>query len=409
MIQQIFIARQPIIDADEAIYGYELLFREFKNQQFRNDANNLTNDQLATSRVLVNTLNHFGINSLVEKYHAFINADTHFLMDETIFNIPNDRFVIEILEYVTITPTILERIKSLKAKGYRFALDDYVFHASKEAEYAPLFALIDILKLDISNIDREKAPAFIEALKPYSFKLLAEKVETREDFELYKKLGCHYFQGYFFAKPEVRNHVSLDPKHAAIVKLTRMIEDDADINTLETAFSQHPEIALQLIRFINSAAHSLKANIKSIKHAISLLGKPSLKNWLFLLAFSQSHEGNERTSPLFQLAHTRSKIMAKFADILYHNREYTSEASFVGILSLIDNIFQAPLTHILNELQLDKEIEMALLHYEGVLGKFLSLIFAIETYDIAKSAALIAELKLPDDILSIIERDCYGS
>ena len=396
MDNQIRIARQPIVDRDNNLYGYELLFRDFNQLPGESADSFISDNQFATSRVVVNALNQFGIQNIDGDHIAFLNSDATFILDDAILNIPADKFFIEILEDVTITDELIERIIFLKEKGYKFALDDATFEDKFLDNFHKALELIDILKIDITLTKPRAVRTGLEKLKQYNFQLLAEKVETKPEFEIYKALGCTLFQGYFFAKPEIKEQTALNPEAKEILSLISILDQDVSQNEIVDAFEKVPQISLQLLRYLNSSSMNLKASITSIKHALGLLGRPPLKNWLLLISFSSGSDTGQVT-PLFDLVRTRSVIMGKLAALVNPDKFFTSAASFVGLLSLIDNIFEAPLEDIMNELNLDPDTKLALIAHGGVYGKYLRLVKNLETMDVQTCSELIKELTFTEE------------
>lgn len=406
MDENVRIARQPIVTADANIYAYELLFRDFNQLPDESAEDIIDDDTFATSRVIVNALNQFGIQNLVGEHIAFLNTDANFLLDDSILSIPPQKFMIEVLEHVKMTDELIKRIIFLKTKGYKFALDDATFEDDFLENFAPLLEHIDVLKLDITLMTPQELEKALPQLKKFSFKLLAEKVETKEDFEIYRDLGCELFQGYFFAKPEIKEQATLDPQAQSVLKLITLLDQDISQETLVSEFEMAPQISLQLLRYLNSAELEMASSIKSITHALALLGKTPLKNWLLLISFSTTANNNLQ-SPLFELAQFRSLMMGKLAATQNKDKTYISQASFIGLLSLIENIFCVPLELIMSELHLDKEIRLALMKHEGVFGHCLQLVKNIDTMDTQKSMTVLKELGITPETLQSYTLESY--
>ena len=398
MAHNIYVARQPIVDQNNAIYAYELLFRCVQSD---GTIMPIFDDHLlATTRVLVNTLNHIGLNNLVGDKLALINIDEEMLMDTMIQTIPKERFVLELLETIVVTDKLIERVKELHAEGYHFALDDVHCSEAFMHTFTPLFPYVDILKLDITLTGEDDVKALIAKLKPYPFKLLAEKVENEAEFEVYKAAGCDYFQGYFFAKPKLITQEAMDPHYKNIFNLIKLLDKDIELDNLSLEFERQADITLQLLRFMNSGQHHLKTDIKSIKHAISLLGKIPLKQWLLLIAYSKSAHNNESAkvkSPLLEMAATRSKLMHDLMDELHHDKKRDHEAAFVGLLSLMHAIVHVPIDEILNELHVAQEIREAIVDHKGELGALLELVLAVEEFHMEDANEIAHKLKISEE------------
>lgn len=408
-MSSIYIAKQPIVSSTDEIYGYELLFRALCKDGslkalFRDDL-------LATAKVLVNALNHFGMTSLVDDNLAFINVDQEFLMDPIIYSIPKERFILEVLEDTHINERIVSRIKKLKELGYRLALDDVDCSDENIKKFMPIFPYLDIVKLDVSLIEEKDLQKNLSFLKEGSFKLLAEKVESKEVYKDYKSIGCELFQGYFFAKPDILQRESLDPAYKKIFQLINLLDNEyTEISEIVEELESELELTIQLLRFINSSYVGLRQEVKSIRQVVMLLGKKPLKQWLLLIAFSKSMESEAkvRKNPIIELALNRSKIMGELAKVMKNSAYDSHEASFVGMLSLVDVLLRIPLEVVLKEISVDDDVKYALLERDGELGKLLELVIAIEKFDMPKTDKILDDLKLTNLQLSSILQKSYA-
>jgi len=398
MSNNIYIARQPILTIDHKIFGYELLFRAKQNDGSLKPQ--FDDEMLATTRVVVNALNHIGMDKLVGDNFAFINVDEELLLDDIILTIPKDRFILELLEHIEMHDEVFQRVQDLKQRGYILALDDAHCDPQFIKKFQGILPFIDILKLDVALIDTEKLDERINCLKQFNFKLLAEKVETRAQYEYYKSIGCELFQGYFFAEPDIVQKKNIDPAYKNIFKLINMLDNDVDVDEIAHAFEIQPEITIQLLRFMNSGLLGLSAKIRSISHAVGLLGKRPLKQWLLLIAFAKSQDQSGGfNSPIISLALSRSKLMAELMKKSAQHKTIAHEAALVGILSLIDVITQTHMEVVLDELHLDAELKQALINHEGDLGALLKLAISIEHFDIEQANQLLERLKLSHESL----------
>ncbi len=252
--------------------------------------------------------------------------------------------------------------------------------------------------MDVSLIDLETLKQHLETFKQYPFKLLAEKVETETEYETYKALGCEYFQGYFFSKPKVLTKEAIDPHFKKIFNLIKLLDQDIELDELCTEFERQADITLQLLRFMNSGQLHLKTEIKSINHAISLLGKFPLKQWLLLIAYAKTefHHSAKVKSPLLEMASSRSKLMSELMDHLHHDRSRDHEAAFVGLLSLMNAIVHVPIGEILKELNVASEVRDAIIEHKGEMGAILELVLAIEEFEIEEANKIVQKLKISE-------------
>jgi len=407
MSRSLFFARQPILDVHGQTYAYELLYRSSSKQGFAP----IEDDRCATAQVLVNTLNFVDLKSIIGSAFAFVNIDESILLDEMVLSIPKEQFVLEILETVVITPEVIERVKELKELGYRFALDD--IDCSKEyiTNFQPLFKYVDILKLDITLMDEEILPRYLNLFKQFELKVLAEKVETQEEFDKYKALGCDLFQGFFFARPDIIENKRLDPEQILILNLIQKLQNGEDTDVVCRTFEQNVALTLQLLRFINSAAFSFRTSIKTIRQAVMLLGPQQLKSWLLLISYANPPSGPKGfTNPLLHLAQTRSNMMQTLIQTHYKgkaNGVLLDKAAFIGLLSLVEALFNTPIKDILHELNVDDEIADTLINYTGKFGQIFELILAVERFDTDKVDELLPQLDLSHQEFSKAVEDAY--
>jgi EAL and modified HD-GYP domain-containing signal transduction protein len=377
--ENVFIARQPIMDRNSSIYGYELLFRETANLNYAE----IVDDLAATSEVLVSTLTSFGARKILGASYGFININEA-VMEKGILNpLKGERFIFEILESTLISPEFIKQVSEMKDKGFVFALDDFVFKDQFIEYFRPLFDLISIVKVDLLQNDPFVIKKKMDIFEPYKVKLLAEKVEDMEQFDYCRQLGFDYFQGYYFSKPVILSGKKISPDQLAIVELIKLLQSNPDIQEVETVFKKYPDMTINLLKFINSAAFGTRSKITSVRQAIALLGMNNLMHWLILLSYAESGRDRNR-NPLFKTAGQRAKAMELFMknSLGEKNRRILDEAFLVGLLSMIGALFQTSLDEILKELNLNEEINVALTKHEGTLGILLSLIEETEKYDV---------------------------
>jgi len=407
MLTNFYFARQPILDINGNIFAYELLYRNSKEQNIAQ----IKDDKLATAQVLVTALNLMKLKDILGDALAFVNIDQSLLHDEMLLSIPKEKFILEILETIVVDEETVNRVKELKALGYRFALDDADCSKEYVLNFQPIFQYIDFLKLDISALKEEKLPQFLALFEKFEMKVLAEKVETQEEFDKYKKIGCHLFQGFFFAKPDIIENRRLDPEQLLILNIIRRLKDDYNLEKILHMFEQNVALTLQLLRFINSAAFSFRSSIKSIRQAITLLGPNQLRSWLLLISYANPLNGqNGITNPLFHLAQTRANMMQTLNKAAFPNHcdTNTSElASFIGLLSLVETLFQIPMDIILGELNVDQEIIDILILQKGDLGNIYQLVCAVELFETEKIEKLLKILNLSYKDFSSAVHEAY--
>ena len=270
-----FVGRQPIYGRSIDVFAYELLFRN-------NEVNraSFTDGNAATAQVMLNTFVEIGLDHIVDHHLAFINLTRDFVLGNYCIALPKDRVVLEVLENMGVDQELIDALNRLSGLGYRIALDDFVYHESLK----PLVELADIIKVDVLELDRKTVARHVEILRQYPVKLLAEKVETHEEFEFCRDLGFDYFQGYFFCKPNV---ISVKPMPAnrmsVLALLTQLQNPTIEISQLERIFQEDLSLGSQVLRYINSAFFEMPKHIDSIDQAVYMVGTDRLRMWASLL------------------------------------------------------------------------------------------------------------------------------
>jgi EAL and modified HD-GYP domain-containing signal transduction protein len=387
-MSDIFIGRQPIYDRKLGVYAYELLFRSEQS-----NAADITDGDKATSDVIVNTFLEIGLDNIVNRRQAFINLTRSFFVNHQTISLPKDRVVLELLEDIEADDEVIEGVKRLSEQGYTIALDDFIYHESLK----PLVKLADLIKIDIMSLDKNEIRDHVLALRKHPVKLVAEKVETQQDFDYCLDLGFDYFQGYFFAQPKVIRGRRLPNNRIAILNLLRRLQDpDMTPDQLEGLVAQDVTFSYRILRYVNSAAYSLSRKIESIQQAVIIIGLQTIKSWTTLLAVSQV---DNKPTELVVTAMVRGKMAEELAKAL--NFDGPDAFFTIGLFSALDALMDNTMEEILTQLPLTEHISNALLHHQGIHGEILACVLAYERgeWEQVKSSTLS---------MSRI-RDCYLS
>lgn len=375
---EVFVARQPIFNDKEEVIAYELLYRSSRENSF-----SFSDGDKATSDVIINSFLNIGIRELTNGKPSFINFTNKLLTLKvpTYFN--PMAIIIEILETVKPTREIIDICIELKSLGYTIALDDF-FLMHGDEETLSLLNYVDIVKIDFRSTSRIARNEMMNYLKPYNLKFLAEKVETREEYEEARRDGYSYFQGYFFSKPVILNSHDIPAYFQNYLLILEKLDiPEPDIHQIAEVIEHDLSLSYKLLKFINSPVFRPKNEITSIKQAIIYLGLNELKKWIYVLAVRGAQEspdsGNSRE--LIHLSLTRAKLCESIG-----RREFGDIASstyfLLGMFSLIDSILNLSIERILDELPLHTEIKDALLGKENEMKEFLDFIKAAERMEL---------------------------
>lgn len=386
---QLFLGRQPILDREQRLFAYELLFRNGKR-----NAAEVTDGVEATATVIANAFAELGVEAALGNCRGFINVDEQFLFSDMLELLPRQSVVLEILETVPPTPAVVERCKALKAAGFTLALDDVI---QLSPEFAELLALVDVVKVDIQPLSRIELMQLAIKLKPLGKQLLAEKVDSREQMEQCLKLGFSLFQGYYFAKPTIIAGKKLDHSQMSLMKLMGLLLSDAETGELEEALKPEPGLTVNLLRMTNSVGSGANETITSLRHAITVLGRRQLQRWLQLLVFASGKQASS-SNPLLLLAATRGRLMELLAAEKHPgDNTFADQAFMTGIMSLMPTLLGQPIEEILAQLPVPPAMAQALSvaageDRPGQLGKLLQLAEASEGGDTERIERLLAQL-----------------
>jgi len=400
--KDIFLGRQPILNAKGVLVAYELLFRSSATM----NAAIIDDVQSAAVDVMINALCDFGLQDVLGKQKGFINVNTEVLMTDTIELLPRKQVVIELLESIKISSDIVDRCADLKKMGFSLALDDFVYDRS----YEPLFEVVDIVKIDALDTSQTELHRLVKHFKGMPLTLLAEKVEDMDQFKLYEKLGFKLFQGYYFARPVILNRKRIDVSKFSLLSLLEQVMGDAGAKELENTFKQSPELVYNLLRLVNSVAMGMRHKISSLKHAIAILGREQLKKWVQLLLFSHGSASPSK-NPLLHMAIMRGRLMellANLSPVTKNATDVEGMAFMTGVLSLLDTLLNMPMKEIIDQINLEKDVSEALLNFNGPLGTLLRLIIKLEKAEVEEVKMIADELSLQMNQLSDVQMEAIS-
>ena len=374
-MERVLVSRQPIYRPDMREFGYELLFRDSER-----DEAIFTDGEQATADILVNTFMDIGLNELVGKNLAFINFERNMILGSYCESLPRDRVVLEILETIIPDSILIEKLWKLRSKGYRIALDDFVC-----SESAALLEVANFVKFDLLGNDWATLERVIPMVRQYPVQLIAEKVETAEQFEKCRELGFDYFQGHLFCRPQLMQGRKIPVSRLAAMRLiVKLNAAEVNVDELQKTISEDVTLTYKLLRYINSAMHSLARNVTSIRHAIMLVGQEKIRTWASLILLS-SVEGKARD--LVLTGAVRGRMCEDLAMTL--GLPNPDRMFLVGLLSVLDGLLDQPMEEILASVPLDPPITDALRCQKGALGAVLRSVLEYEkrNWNCAESAA----------------------
>jgi c-di-GMP-related signal transduction protein len=385
-----YLARQPILNRARDLFGYELLFRN----GIQNSCEELNLEFASTS--LLDTSLLIGFEKITAGRPMFINCPRDFLLRDHVFLFPPSSVVVEILESVEPDQEIIDACVRLKRAGFSIALDDFV----DSPGWAPLVVLADIIKVDFRATDRSEQSALVARHANKKIRMLAEKVETQEEFAEGMKLGYSLFQGYFFCRPEMMRHSDLPASKLAYLDLLRAATaPEFNIEELALKIKHEASLTFRLLRYLNSAAFGLRAEIHSVPHALSLLGERELRKWIAVISVGVLADGKPDELMTVPLVRGRfCELLAPLAGMA----EHANDLFLMGLLSVMDAILDQPLESILAELPVRREIKEALQARSGLYWQLLEIATAHERGDWPKITLATSAIGMNEEQVSAL-------
>ncbi len=391
MSMDVYLARQPIFDRHKRVFGYELLYRT-AGQNICQE----TDGDLATTRVAANSLLSIGMETLVGTGRAFINFTEKLLLENLPSIFPPDMIVVEVLEHVPPSPEITAACQQLREQGYVLALDDFVFSPGME----PLIDLADIIKVDIMQTPLDRVEDICRSLRGRGIRLLAEKIETYQEFDQAVQLGFSYFQGYFFRRPEVLKRREVGSTKLNLFNLLAEVNKPGfSMGRIEELVSSDASLSYKLLRYINSAYYSLVSEVTSIRHALIYLGEKGIRQFVSLVA--TSFMAGDKPEELLRV----SVIRARLCELLAERGRMAEDKSnyfLLGLFSLLDAMLDTEMENIMEQLPVTTEIKDALVHRRGPMRPLLEAVIAQEQGNWDQSRKLLVDIGVdPDEIMQL--------
>ncbi len=361
----VFVGRQPILGPTLNTIGYEVLYRNCEVGEAI-----FTDGSLATATVLLNTYLDIGLEHVVGSHLAFLNIPKQFLLGRYCEALPKNRVVLEILENIEPIPEVLEALNSLSKQGYTIALDDFVYNDRVK----PFLEIADIVKIDVLGKSKEQLQQELALLPNSGFRLLAEKVETREMYELCKTLGFFYFQGYFFFRPDIIRGRAIPSNRVALLELMGKIQDPhIPFEGLVEHIRNDLSLSYKVLRYVNTAHAGLPNRVDSIDRAACLVGIDRIRTWATLIIMASDQT---KAHEILVVALVRAKMCER----LGHRLGSTTPEKFftMGLLSVMDALYELPMSDILEKLPLPEDTMEALINGTGDMGLVLSCVKAYE-------------------------------
>ena len=382
LLNETYLSRQPILDLQQELVGYELRLQSAGNAGAGNSREN--------AAVLVcGAYAELGIRSALGRHRAFLRINQEFLHNDAIEALPPEGVVLQLMVDRIPDERMLDRCRALRERHYSLALANY---SGLNELSTPLLNMVDYVKIDTKGKDARQLLDLAGPLARLPLKLLAQRVETRDDFIRCRDAGFQLFQGYHFAQPEVVSGRRLTALQTTIIQLINLAARDADTAAIEDGIKRDPALAVNLLSIVNSVAYNLSRRIGSLRQAVTVLGRRQLQRWLQLLLMTPAGKAPDASStPLLQVAALRGRMLELMVGHLYpQDATLAGQAFITGIMSMMPAALGLPMNEIFDQIALDQEIVAALQSYQGTLGKMLMLIECYDAEDADGCDAILA-------------------
>ena len=359
-----FLARQPIFDHRRRVFAYELLFRSGPENYFRAPDRVMPSANVISSGML-------GIPELTDGKAAFLNFSRESLLADFAFVLSPEEVVIELLESVQGDPEVLQACERLKRAGFRIALDDFV----ENDQTSPLLRYADFVKVDVLSTSQEERARLAHVLGTAGIGMLAEKVETWEMFGHVANSGYRYFQGYFFSRPVMVSSKAIPGFRLNYLRLVEELSHPTSVDRLERIIKQEASIAYRLLRRVNSLAFGFRTEVRSLRHALVLLGEHEIRTSAMVWLLAEI--GQESPSEVV----VASTIRARACELLAVECSAPVEPSelfLVGLFSMLDAIMERPMEQVVANLPVSDRVREAMLGTENALKAVLDCVRAYE-------------------------------
>jgi len=382
-----YLGRQPLLDRQGQLVAYELLFRPFDTDHAEADDSVPMDGIRATADIVVETLGELGIENVLGGHTGYINAGRGWLMNEMFTLLPPAHFVIEILDTVQHDAQLVQRIQTLSRTGYCFAIDDM---RETNPARTDVFDCAALVKVNVPHWTPDRLTPFVAAMHRAGKRVVAEKVNTPDEYRWTYDAGCDLFQGYYFAHPHLLAVRRIPPLRQALVQLLVLLSAEPPLPSVEDEVKRNPALTMQLLRFASSAHHALARGRLSVRDALEMVGTDWLRRWALLALYTDGNNRAVASNALVQLVGTRARFMELAARrIRPHDEEFADNAFMTGMASLLPAVLQRNPAHLFAELRLAQAVRESIETRAGVLGQLLVCAEAMEN---PTSAAAVTDL-----------------
>lgn len=356
------ISKQKILDNKNQLFAYELVFMDGANQ-----TTGFSSNVKGTAQLIITSITSPELDKLLgHRTLAFINVDEETLSKGILDVLDKDRFVINLLEDIELTEKVIAKVIQYKKRGFKLSIEHFDSSAEMITKFNRLFNFIDIIKMDIVLSEPENLQKVMNKFKGTRVKLVAQNIETKEDYKRCFDMGFDYYQGYYLDKPEVMEIIgSKEPAQFIILQLIKIIKDNNSTEELEFFIKKQPDLSYKLVQFLNNSK-KFDVKIESLTQVITLMGRDKLLRWLLVYLYSEVSK-NPASKTILALAIKRGERMEAEADARHKDKAYLA-----GMFSMLSSIFETDIKELMNHIQMDNDITSLVLEKKGIFAASLA-------------------------------------
>lgn len=355
-MNEVYLSKQKIFNEKNGIFAYELVFKDADNKTTK-----IATRLSRTSKIIMSSITSSALDELLGKHVvALVNVDESILTKGVLDVLDKDRFILNILEDIHLTENVIGKIIQYKKRGFKLSIEHFDSSAKMIVKFNRLFNYIDIIKMDILISEPQNLEKVVQKFKGSRIKLLAQNIETREDYEKYKEMGLDYFQGYFLDKPEVIElEASKEPPQFIILQLIKIIKNENSTDELEFFIKKQPDLSFKLIQFFNNTK-KFDVKVESLTQVITLMGRVKLLRWLMVYLYSEIST-NPASKSMLDLAIKRAESMQSDAPAKLKDKAYLA-----GMFSMLASIFETDIKELMSHVNMDSDITELILNKKGI-------------------------------------------
>ena len=394
------VVRQAIKNSsDGEIIGYELLMQD--GESFYNSSL-----EAAAAGTIIGFLTE-NSGRLFNDKKTFITFTPSLLFRNTPKIFDSSKVVIQIEDSIIVHPLAQVIFERYQKDGYALAIKDFQF----TPKYFSLLEYVDYVKVDFSGNKSQRTMDSVDNIvkmaQGFGKKCIAVNVNSKEQYELAKKIGVDYVEGSYIARTTESKISKVDYLQGNLFHLIiALSKDEPDMGEIEEIINRDVALTYSLLKMANSPYFAARHEISSTRQALVTIGLNQLRQWVYILTFDKDTQNYEE---LMKTSFLRATFGAKLAAEFENKVIERQDAYMLGMFSTLDSMIDAPMSEILEDLPINDTIKSALVSGEGPAAPFYNLILSYEKADWKSVQKYAGQLNIAVNELARIYMACVDS